>query len=177
MRFTSITGIAALLVASGCSAFVVSKDQPDGLYSVHIDGKRSEHILLLEYNETETSYFDIKSIANPDPLPEVDVACAVNVWLDGINEMQAYSKFGIECDKGKGIGRKSGIYVKFGSVIVFACSWGGSQPCSIPEYTEAMKILDKNCGNLVAGFVQITDWKKIYGRTTVGEETCGDGWD
>ncbi|RYP01604.1 hypothetical protein DL764_006170 [Monosporascus ibericus] len=177
MRFPIITGMAALLVASGCSAFVVSEDQPDGLYSVHVNGNRSEHILLREYNETETSDFDSNSILNRASLPDVLVACEVNIWLDDVNEKQAASKFGIECDKGHGIGRKSRIYVKFGSVITFACSWGGPQACSSQEYTDAMNILDKKCGYLVAGFVQMNDWKKIYGRTTVGEETCGGGWD
>ncbi|RYP51774.1 hypothetical protein DL768_002960 [Monosporascus sp. mg162] len=156
MRFTITTRIAALLVASGCSAFVVSEDQPDGLYSVHVNGKRSEHILLREYNETETSDFDLKTISNRDPLPQVEAACAINVC-------------------GNEIG-KSGIYVKYGSAIAFACSWGGPQPCSSREYTDAMQILDKKCGNLAAGFVQMTDWKKIYGRTVVGEETCLDYW-
>ncbi|RYP39593.1 hypothetical protein DL767_002141 [Monosporascus sp. MG133] len=177
MRFKIITGIAALLMVSGCSAFVVSEDQPDGLYSVHVNGKRSEHILLREYNETETSNFDLKSISKRDQLPEVQTACAVNIWLDNVNEKQAYWKFGIECDKGNGIRRRGSIYVKYGSVIVFACSLGGRQPCSTQEFTDAMQILDKDCGNFVAGFVQIADWKKMYGRTTVGEETCEAGLD
>lgn len=189
MRFTITTGLTSLLLASSCRAVVVSEDQADGLYVASSDGKRSMH-LLYEYNGTEIDSrasdgfrrdhqrrSPSSSLSGRDPLPWVKTGCSDNIRMDGVNYDQAKAQFGIYCDSGEQMGPNGGLYYKFGSAIAFSCSWGGSQGCSTQEYTDAMTLLDKDCQQLVPGWVEMDDWKKIYGRTTVGEAFCGDGWD
>lgn len=102
---------------------------------------------------------------------------SVNCYLDWSVILEegrrAVSQLGLTCDSGTPVLQGSKIYSSYGGVMAFICNWGGgSQACTYQEMNEAICLINEKCGEDVAGWVQINDWAKQYGRTTTLDNPC-----
>ncbi|KAI0012212.1 hypothetical protein F4779DRAFT_106914 [Xylariaceae sp. FL0662B] len=189
MHFT----IISMLLAASAAAFKIPTDAVNGLYLADIDDKpkiRREHTLLLEYNETTVPELFAKPDHRRDHqlLEAYDEAegsellerspfagqrkCNSGTHLDGTNYQQALAAFEVRAHTGIEIKKNKALYSKWGSVVVYACSWGGKNPIAEDEIQLAARHMDKDCGPLVAGIDIINDWAKIYGRDNIVAEVC-----
>ncbi|KAI0376810.1 hypothetical protein F5Y04DRAFT_265803 [Hypomontagnella monticulosa] len=179
MRFSVLV---SLLAASATNAIKIPEGQPDGVYSVDLSRRAQRRAgawtLIEEFNTTDIASRDLSSELNARaPLPSPHSQCKSEVKLDGTNLQQARSKFKDRAIAGDKIGSNKALAVIYGSVVYYACSWGGSNPVRVGEIDESDKKMEKDCGVAEAGIVIIDAWKKIYGRDNIANEICwGNPW-
>lgn len=111
----------------------------------------------------------VRAVEFPNP----SVNCHSD-WPVALEEgRRAVSQLGSTCDSGTPVLQNSKMYSSYGGAMAFVCNWGGgSQACTHQEMNEAVRLINEKCGEDVAGWVQIDDWAKQYGRTTTSDNPC-----
>ncbi|KAH9884742.1 hypothetical protein F4778DRAFT_787614 [Xylariomycetidae sp. FL2044] len=179
MQFTLSTTIALLAIA-GTGAFQLPGDHPDGTFKVSLDGngRRSGEITPIQLledieNRTTSSSSEPPHLAARKDIPESHIGCYNNEYLDGVNFEQAIRMFKTEQCKGDGsIGGRSAIVTKVGSTAVYACSSGASNSCDGDELDEAFRRIQRQCGGMGLGWLNMDPWRKTYGRALSGSKIC-----
>ena len=160
MRLSVIFSLAG---AGMAAAFPLPEGAVDGVYTLKKGATEPE--LLLEHNTTDTS-----AALTKRGIPISKTGCN-DILMDSVNYEQALADFTTTCGE-RDIPAESGLVAIVGSAQVFACSWGGENPCRVEEIDEIMGHLDGECGNLVQGGVLIDDWAKAIGRGIIGSKSC-----
>ncbi|KAI2619811.1 hypothetical protein GGS26DRAFT_595215 [Hypomontagnella submonticulosa] len=180
MRFSVIV---SLLAASATNAVKVPQGISDGVYSVDLSQRAQRRAgawtLVEEFNATDIGARDLPAadLAARAPLPSPHSQCKTDVKLDGTNLQQARTKFKDRAVAGDQIGKNKALAVVYGSVVYYACSWGGEQPIRVDETDSSDQKMENDCGVAEAGIVIIDAWRKIYGRDNIANEICwGNPW-
>ncbi|KAI0112935.1 hypothetical protein F4814DRAFT_449386 [Daldinia grandis] len=182
MRFTTI----AVLLAATANAVRIPENEPDGIYMLDLgEGpvarRGGSYTLIEEFNKTATEhkrsgYTLLEEFAKPSEekrgLDSPQTSCLPNTKLDGVNYQQATSLFKTRAGAGDKIPGGKGIASKYGSVIVYACSWRGENPIASGEVDEAMGKIDTDCHTLQAGACGMEPWGKNYGRDNIANQVC-----
>ncbi|KAI8966399.1 hypothetical protein F5Y11DRAFT_309140 [Daldinia sp. FL1419] len=188
MRFTILT---ALLAATAASAVRIPESEPDGIYMLDFGSgavarRGGSYTLIEEFNKTAAAQkrdgytlleaFEKQSAADDEEhkraLDDPQTSCLPNTKLDGVNYQQATSLFKTRANAGDKIPGGKGIASKYGSVVVYACSWRGDNPTSAAELDDSMAKIDSDCHTLQAGACGMEPWGKNYGRDNIANQVC-----
>jgi hypothetical protein len=157
----------ALVSAGGA---VLPADSADGVYAgfTHSNGT-IEYSLISARSDGEVPY-QANSIEQR-ALPVSDSRC-VAYGFNYKDYEAAFNSLAQWCDDGNQIKAGGWITAKYSSAMVYACSYGGRNPCSSGEMRDFHLYIEKKCGQTIAGWVKMDDWAKTYGRDAVSASFC-----
>ena len=163
-----------LLAAATANAFRIAKDMGNGIF-IKRPGS-AEPYLLQPLNSTDDITLEAFGHKEADSIsaagiPVSLVNCNKNDILDNDDFNHAAINLLNTCYHSS-IPGGSSIVIRSDATAVYACSWGGDNPCNSQEFFEAMARLDHDCGKDRKGEVQMHDWKKIYGRGHAWHDIC-----
>ncbi|KAG4428242.1 hypothetical protein IFR05_016279 [Cadophora sp. M221] len=167
----SIISAFLALVSLG-QAFDIPADAADGIYTVALDAEGnalSEPTLVTapvsaKRSRSFSAQLEARSLPNPQ------TGCEGH-WMNTGDYYNVVNSFKDAC-RGNQIAANWAHYAKYGSAVVYMCNYGGQNPCESGEFTDAMNLLNANCGGVGAGWVLIQTWKKGYGRQNTGGQIC-----
>ncbi|KAI1078999.1 hypothetical protein F5B20DRAFT_590998 [Whalleya microplaca] len=163
------------------SGYTPPRDIADGVYYVPIVTTGNTSGRLIRRYGDAIKIANITDVTDPvsstSSLPISERRCVGSNEMDPVHHENALLNLGHRCDSGQAIsasGLGAGIiYSKYGSAIVYGCSFGGQNPCSTAELREFDEYMDRECGDQVAGWVFMKKWQKRYGRNDFLPGVCG----
>ncbi|KAK4158737.1 hypothetical protein QBC43DRAFT_339751 [Cladorrhinum sp. PSN259] len=91
------------------------------------------------------------------------------------NELdQALTCFGDWCAAGNKIPPDNGEFCSVGSSMIYACNYGGWNPCYINELVAAWAAIQRDCGVGNGGWWFNPSWAKTYGVDAAGANICAN---
>ncbi|KAI3317324.1 hypothetical protein HD806DRAFT_373806 [Xylariaceae sp. AK1471] len=121
---------------------------------------------------TDTNIKGTVSASAPSHLPINRHRCKMGEMLDSGHYHMAFTALAQRCDEGEKIFPHSIMFAKYGSALVYGCSFAGKNPCSSHELELFEEYLDKNCGPGIVGYAEMKHWKKRYGRADFESKLC-----
>ena len=149
-------------------AIIVPVDLPDGRYSISLATNKNSSVPVL-FTAGEERLSTLGSLPHPS------IGCAsystyqndANVARNGLNAW---------CNAGNVVRETSAEFFSYGSAIAYICNYAGStNPCSSSEFDVVNQLINADCGGSNAGWVEIDDWGKAYGRDNKGVPICSWG--
>jgi hypothetical protein len=122
--------------------------------------------------DTGTNITDVAPGSVIGHLPITYFRCQAWDMLDMEHYRLASAAFAQRCDKGEKIPKASIMFAKYGSAIVYGCSFGGRNPCSTHEMEMFDAYLDLKCGHAIVGYTDMKGWEKRYGRSDFESRLC-----
>ena len=167
-----------LLAVAAVNGFSLPENMGDGIYiasagstEAKLVSRSDPSILEAITSQEQESTVSATEAREPDyPISAMNCYNGEHL-LDGTNFEQAKAMLASECQDWN-IPSGGSIVAVVGSVAVYACSWGGSNPCGEDEMIFMMARINDECGNLRSGDVWMQDWAKIYGRGKAWNSFC-----
>ncbi|TPX11832.1 uncharacterized protein E0L32_007569 [Thyridium curvatum] len=182
MHYSSAFLVSLLAATAAAKGFVLPANQEDGVYiskgrphphssKFRRDVSTTVKIGNITYDEvTEPGAIEKRGV------PWTAVRCDDRNILNEWDYAPARDNLKKSCDKGNKApawdGKSGILYARVGSAIWYVCSWGGENPCSTDEINDAEVKMDAECTDEVSAWIEVSNWKKGYGRAISGMEVC-----
>lgn len=173
MRFsTSVIFLAVTGINLASASLTIPRDITDGVYTLKRDATGAQILTRDEAHVSSAKFSRFTKIPR-QTLPSQQIGCT------SVGQQYAASDFETAqtnmlgfCDTGGQVSPSSAKIFYSGTAAAYVCSYGGSNPCSTAEWTDANSTMDGACGAGNGAYSWIGDWAKTYGRDVAGASIC-----
>ncbi|KAI1751047.1 hypothetical protein F4782DRAFT_531816 [Xylaria castorea] len=183
MHFPSVAATVIFSLVTSTSALPQDSllSRSDGAYTVQFNDDGTRHVLnfvasaSISANESltlalERSLVDPRGTATTCEGVILDQPSLVNAWNGEMNYLGA----------GVNLGSNQVVYTKAGSVVVYACSYTGSNTFTAATIQNALTAVSSACGDLTSGYERCKaacgTADSTIGRKQNGADFCWPGF-